>query len=74
MSSESNVRTPQVESGGDSLRVLVPWARDSAARDEQGEGATSLDMVLRELIRECALEAGEVVCEVREDTLTVVEL
>ena len=30
-------------------------------------------MVLRELVRECALEAGEVVFEVREDVLTVVE-
>jgi hypothetical protein len=31
-------------------------------------------MVLRELVRECALEAGEVVFEVREDALAVVEL
>jgi hypothetical protein len=29
--------------------------------------------VLRELVRKCALEAGEVVFEVREDALTVVD-
>src|SRR6266498_614373 len=53
--------------------ALLPGPRDSAPRDKQGEGAASLDMVLRELVRQRALEAGEVVLEVREDALTVVE-